>query len=190
MMIQQGGSSIPNHHRDYSAPTAKQLAALERYAEDPSVPAPVRHGIVYYLNGLFTFDSAFETIGMIKTFQTGGLPARKPVTEPGIYVDPGTGAFYLVRISQANRLYAMDLVIHEAGERNPDGTWKIKPRFEWLYKSGHATLRKLSSEWKMTPEQAKQFGDLFSHCIKCHIELTKQESIERGMGKTCWEKAF
>lgn len=191
MTIQAGGSKAVNHHRDFKDPTNNQLEALSRYAEDTSIPAPVREGIQHYLaNGKFTFGIASDTIGLIKAFIAAEMGGGDPVTEPGLYVHEGNGAFYLVKRSQIGRLYAMDLVINDAGERNEDGTWRIKPRFEWVYQNGHSRVKQLQAGWKATQEQIKQWGDIWGHCLKCHAELTVQKSIDQGMGDTCYKKQF
>lgn len=191
MTIHAGGSTAVNHHRNFSTPTSNQLDALNRYAQDPSIPEPVRYGITYYLsNRKFTFSSASDTIGMIKAFLAAEMEKGDPVTETGIYVDPKTEGFLLVKRSQIGRLYALDLVINDRGEKNPDGTWKVRPRFEWRYENGGAKVKRMSADWMATPEQIKQWGDIWGTCIKCHAELTRQDSIERGMGKTCYENQF
>lgn len=192
MTVEMGGSLAVNHHRGFTTPTPNQIAALERYVEDTTLPATLREGIHLFLhNGTMTYAIASETIEMVKVFtkakEEEGLDRA---TVPGIYVDPKTGAFYLLKLSQIQRLYAMELVINDLGERNPDGTWKVRPRFEWIYQNGHGLAKKIRSDWRATPQQMKQWGDIWGHCIKCHSELTRQDSIERGMGKTCWENQF
>ena len=173
----------------FELPTPKQLYTLSSFVHDERIPAPIAYGIQSYMNAnRMTHEMASGVIGMLLDYVN--KPKANPVKEPGIYVDPKTGAFYLVRISQINRMYAMDLVINDLGEKNPDGTWKVRPRFEWVYQNGHATAKRLSADWKATREQLKQWGDIWSHCIKCHAELTKQDSIDRGMGKTCFENQF
>lgn len=169
--------------------TVPQLDTLNKFVHDERIPAPVAYGIQSYIDRCqMTKEMASDILDMLVAYTS--KPHVKPVTEPGIYVDKKTGAFYLVKRSQINRLYAMDLVINDLGERNPDGTWKVKPRFEWVYQNGHGTVKKLSADWKATPEQMKQWGDIWGYCLKCHAELTRQDSIDRGMGKTCWEKQF
>jgi hypothetical protein len=50
------------------------------------------------------------------------------------------------------------------------------------------SLGKLTPEFLVTQEQAKQFGDLYGQCIRCHATLTDEESIERGVGPICFSK--
>lgn len=190
MTIQTGRSGATNHHhRGFDAPTESQMAALQRYAGDTDLPEPVRDGIKHYITrGLFSYSMASQTIGMIKGYLAKDL--NKPVEVPGIYVDPKTGAFYLVKKSQLGRLYALDLIIHDPGERGLDGGWERRPSFEWVFQSGKGIIYKLDASWKATPEQVKQWGDLFGQCIRCLADLTVQKSIDQGMGDTCFKKQF
>ncbi len=191
MTIQTGSSGANNRHRDFKTPTDKQLAALQRYANDPSIPEPIRDGIQMHLSGnRMTYANAWDTIAMIRAAQTSQEATRKKVDKPGIYVDPYTNAYYLVKLSQMNRFYALELVLHNLGEKNEDGTWKKRPEFEWVYEAGHRTVHKISPDWYATPEQMKAWGDITGHCVKCLKELTRQDSIKRGMGLSCWKRQF
>lgn len=173
----------------FKIPTKNQLDTLDKFVHDERIPAPVAYGIKHYCDlNQMTFEMASDIIGMLINYVK--QPKNNEVKEPGLYVDPKTDAFYLVKVSQIGRLYAMDLVINDLGERNPDGTWKVRPRFEWVYQNGHARVKQLDATWKATKEQVKQWGDIWGHCIKCHAELTRQDSIDRAMGKTCWDKQF
>lgn len=191
MTIEAGSSGVRNHHRDFKTPTDKQLAALDRYQDDPSIPAPVRDGIRMHLSGnRMTYATAWDTIAMIKAYHRSQSPKATPVSETGIYVDPTNNGFFLVKKSQMGKLYAMELILHNLGEKNPDGTWKTKPEFEWVFQAGKSQVFKLKAEWRATEAQLKEWGDLTGHCMKCFTELTKQESIDRGMGSVCWKKQF
>jgi hypothetical protein len=50
------------------------------------------------------------------------------------------------------------------------------------------SLGKLTSEFLLTQEQAKAFGDLYGQCIRCGKTLTDEESIEKGVGPICFSK--
>lgn len=199
MTIEIGSSKgLPNHRTLNPRQTATgfeilatepQKDALSKFVHDERTPAPIAYGIKSYLDrGTITKEQASEILDMLITY--ANKPKGKPVTEPGIYVDPKTNKFYLVKLSQIGRLYAMDFVVNDAGVRNPDGTWKVKPRFEWVYLNGHATVKWLQADWKATKKQMKEWGDIWGHCMKCHAELTVQKSIDQGMGDTCYKKQF
>lgn len=169
--------------------TRPQLDTLNRLIHDERIPAPIAYGIQQYMvREQLTKETASDCLDILLGYLN--RQPSNPAKEPGLYVDPQTGAFYLLKLSQSNRLYALDLVINDRGEKNPDGTWKTRPRFEWVYENGGAKAKQLRVDWKATREQVKQWGDIWGTCIKCHAELTKQVSIEQGMGPTCWKKQF
>jgi hypothetical protein len=53
----------------------------------------------------------------------------------------------------------------------------------WEYAKG--AVYELGPEHRLTPADAKKFGDVYHWCFKCGTELTKPESIERGVGPVC-----
>ncbi len=183
MAMQMGSSqSISSRRQDFTTPTESQTSALARYVQSPDLPAPLREGIrVFLVEGRMTYSIASETISLVKIFLERGDKIRK-ITE-GVYRNPRTGKFYQVKRSQAQRLYGMEMNLIERSPRGADGTWAIKPKVEWVYKPG--IMNDISPDWRVTREQAKEFADWYGCCIKCGTELTKQESIDRGMGDTC-----
>lgn len=58
--------------------------------------------------------------------------------------------------------------------------------YNWAYQPG--LVRKLVPEDALTPEQAKEWGDLYGCCIYCSRDLTDERSISAGYGPTCAEK--
>lgn len=59
-------------------------------------------------------------------------------------------------------------------------------RAEFIYVPG--AVRKLRPEHRMTVEQAKEWGALYGTCVRCGRVLTREDSIERMMGRICAEK--
>lgn len=49
------------------------------------------------------------------------------------------------------------------------------------------SVRKLTEQYKLTAEQASEFGHLYGQCVSCHLPLTREESIDHGYGKKCAE---
>lgn len=97
--------------------------------------------------------------------------AKKPeVGEEGIYFFEGE--FYKVQraFHGSGRLYSKKF------DRETE-SW-----------SRGGSLSKLTEEYKLTAEQAKEFGDLYGCCIRCMATLTDEISIERGVGPICAEK--
>lgn len=81
------------------------------------------------------------------------------------------GKVYRVRESQRGYLYAEELI----GE--PNG------RTGWHYSRG--TIGQLSTETKITSEQAAQYGQAFGICAICGRTLTNPTSVELGIGPVC-----
>jgi len=57
----------------------------------------------------------------------------------------------------------------------------------WVY-DGQKHFRLLTADTKISPEQARAFGELYGKCIKCDSPLTDEESISRGYGPICARK--
>ena len=104
---------------------------------------------------------------------TKGKPAAE-VTEDGMYRTPD-GEIFKVQIAHhgSGNLYAKRLVVGGG-----------KGRFE--YEAG--AIRKLRPEWKMTLEEAKEFGRLYGVCCNCAAVLTDEDSIAAGIGPVCATK--
>lgn len=200
MVMEIGKASYLTDHRNLAPrnkpqpfevmATQGQLDVLNGLIRDNRIPAPLAYGVQQYMSrGQMTGELATKTLDVLLGYLKS--PADEGAAKsPGIYVDPKTDAYYLIKRSQANRLYALDLSILSKGEKNPDGSWKSRPAFQWQYSDGSLKAKKIQESWRATPEQLKKWGDIWGTCIKCHSELSRQDSIERGMGKTCWEKQF
>jgi hypothetical protein len=78
-------------------------------------------------------------------------------------------------IHGSGKPYAKMLVPNAPGE---------KARFEYA----PGAINKLRPEHKMTMEQAKEWGALYGTCVRCGLLLTREDSIERKMGLTCFNK--
>lgn len=90
------------------------------------------------------------------------------------------GDIYKVRhaVHGSGRQYA-SLLVPPAAE-GEDATWEYK---------GQAPLRLLTAEHLLTPELAKKYGALYGVCVRCGRVLTREDSIDRMMGSTCWGKS-
>lgn len=56
-------------------------------------------------------------------------------------------------------------------------------RATWEFESG--LIAKIKPEHALTEEQAAEFGKLYGWCCICGRRLTREESIERGIGPVC-----
>lgn len=77
---------------------------------------------------------------------------------------------------------------NRAGTRQYATVWDNECQ-SWEYDSRESAKVKsgiLSGDIKrVTPEDAKRFGDLYGSCMKCSRTLTKPESIAAGIGPVC-----
>ncbi len=114
------------------------------------------------------------------------------IDRDGMYRDPETGAIYKVQWNKASgngqSLYAKRMVLYTTdGEAIREfflGGEKIEAtKASFIYASG--AVRTIKPEWRMSMEEAKQFGALYGTCMRCGKVLTREESIERAMGPVC-----
>jgi hypothetical protein len=115
-------------------------------------------------------------------------PAPGEVTEDGMYRNPGTGDIFKVQkaVHGSGNLYAKRLVVDQAWERDADGTVLVEGETHFEYAPG--ALKTLKAEWRMTLEDAKEFGELYGVCMDCGTKLTNEKSIARKIGPWCARK--
>jgi len=128
--------------------------------------------------GQITTDGMFRTDnGEIFKVQyavhgTGRLYAKRLVLR-GYEKDSG-GEYIPVEIT--------NIPLQSDVERDFNITFEAK----FIYAPGAIYL--LKPEWRMTIDEARKFGALYGTCIRCGLPLTREESIERGMGDICASK--
>lgn len=134
-----------------------------------------------------TDDAAWSFLGSplptekpVTDYHPGILPAGEP-TEAGMYLT-ANGNVYKVQaaVHGSGRLYAKLMV-------KLDEPTKSGKTHSFRYVQG--AIRKLRASEKMTLEDAKKWGLLYGTCVRCGLTLTREDSIERGMGTTCYAKA-
>lgn len=98
------------------------------------------------------------------------VPAKPKPLELGFY--EMNGEIYNVKKSRSTSfLYAMHIIDDAPkGERAP------------------GVVKQLTPEMKLTEQLAAQYGMRTGRCCICSKELTKQESIDRGIGPVCYGK--
>lgn len=126
-----------------------------------------------------------------------GYPVPDPVTEDGMYYMPNGKIFKVIwnrGSGSGKRLYAKQVVAHNSRldaivsifpnlrgvQENLEEGWGM----EFVY-VGAPSRSGLRAEHRMSAEDAAAFGRLYSICVRCGRDLTKEESIERGMGDWC-----
>ena len=133
-----------------------------------------------------TLTSRKATSAMIDTLL--GMPkAQAPVLtavelEDGIYKVPDGQIFKVYHtVHGANQQVAKVLHVEMTGT-DKDGKCLYSGEWEYL---GKKPLRFIKPEYRLTQEQAKQFGLVYSFCCNCTRDLTREESIHVGYGPTC-----
>ena len=103
---------------------------------------------------------------------------RTPVTEDGMYRNPWDGTIYKVQkaVHGSGHLYAKKLeVIGTPEDGDAEGTFVYAP----------GAFKLLRASWKMTLDEAKEFGALYGVCCRCGRTLTDEGSIADGIGPVC-----
>lgn len=173
-----------------------KIRALLRYRNIPNVFAD---RVQEYLDqGKFSHHGASLTIDKLLAFPEKAnfrqpdqnIVPRPDITE-GVYRVPDTGELWVVRhpINKPDgHLYASILIIREQPEHDTAGrmTRPAKVGFEYV-KGG---IRTLHPTWRLTKEEAVEWGRMYGACTKCGSELSKEDSIDRGMGDICAAKQW
>src|SRR6185312_17281816 len=99
---------------------------------------------------------------------------RHPVSEAGMYERPDTAQIVKVQRSPSSgHLYAkLFRAPSEPGERAVFTYWP-------------GALQHLHAEDRLTAEKAAEYGALYGTCIVCGRTLTRESSIEAGIGPIC-----
>lgn len=98
--------------------------------------------------------------------QTG---QKKTAAKEGVYLK-GELIYKVMLNREKTRTYARSLTI-------------VNGKPQWDY--APSIVFTLTEADRVTPQQAKAFGDLHHHCLCCGRELTKPASIEAGIGPVC-----
>lgn len=177
-------------------PQLKKIRALLMYRNVPTVFAD---RVQEYLDGnKFSFHGASQTIDKLLTFpekanfrQPDQNIVPKPNITEGVYKVPDTGELWVVR-HPINRpdghLYASILIIREQPEFDAEGKMIRPAKVGFEYVKGG--IRTLHPDWRLIREEAIAWGKMYGACTKCGSELSKEDSIARGMGDTCAAKQW
>ncbi len=103
---------------------------------------------------------------------TAASPVPTAPAAEGTYRTPDGDIYRVVlAVHGSGRPYARKLVVVEHGHA------------EWEMAKG--MVFRLRPEWKLTLEQAAEFGRLYGVCAHCAAPLTDPTSIARGIGPIC-----
>jgi hypothetical protein len=174
--------------------TDKQLgliaSQLRSKALNPAIEAALRDQID---EGLTKGQASamIELLFLAPGKNTDGTPAaptapparRVAPTEPGVYeredtvyqvVRSGTGRLYAKalteRLSHVRRLTETGQVVHATFEYDSGAIWR------------------LDADDRVSPERARELGQLTSFCCACGAKLADADSVTRGMGPVCAKK--
>lgn len=126
----------------------------------------------------------------VRTDRKQTAPSR--VTEDGMYRNPETQEIFKVQFPRADiqrgirdpqHLYAKALEIVTDAERDADGKVTKPAKVRFNYVSG--LVKTVRPEWRMTLAEAKAFGVLYGVCMDCGRVLSREQSINAGVGPTC-----
>lgn len=193
-------TTVAEVHPAYGQAAAPQISFLRSLAEsrDPMSPT-VQEAKIWFdaetgeANPGLSKSTASKLISELKVMakyqpstrdQAAKSSAPARVTEDGMYQDPD-GQIYKVQWNRAQgsgrNLYAKKLV-SESYESEPHKGDSVK---HWNFAYVPNLIAKIRPEWKMTKEQAAEFGKLYGICVRCHRDLTDETSIALGIGPIC-----
>lgn len=152
----------------HAAPvTGPQLNFLKKLVQERECSVRDRLAVE---TGDLTKQSASKLIGDL---QRAARRGAKVETKEGYYhLDE---VVYHVVMSKQGRPYAKQLVITNPGSDKAKGRWEYAP----------GAVYKLQEMAPLTVDVAVSYGKKFGACMICGRTLTKQESIDAGIGPIC-----
>ena len=118
----------------------------------------------------------------------GEAPARRrntpEVEADGMYRNPATGEVFKVQVAVhgSGKLYAKKLVKLD----EPVMKRGKEAHYDFVMASG--AIMTIKPEWRLSREDAAEFGKLYGCCIRCGLVLTDEDSIDLGIGPDCRKK--
>lgn len=101
-------------------------------------------------------------------------PVAKPVSEPGMYRMPNGRMFRVQENKSKTGLYAKELIVTNVGDLT-------KSYFAFV----PGIIRDLQESYRITIEEAMEFGMETGVCCQCGRLLTASESVKNGIGPIC-----
>lgn len=153
--------------------TEKQISFLKKLMIERDLPVSQE-----------TLDklSKRDASALISTLLDGPKPIRKivaPVPTPPVPVEITEGMYQ----TPDGTIYKVQTAVHGSGHLYAK-VLDVENGDAWFsYAAG--AIRKLRSEWKMTFEQAAEFGSLYGICCSCSKTLTDENSQHNGYGRKC-----
>jgi hypothetical protein len=149
----------------------KQVAFIERLRDEKALEVETLESLdLDMLEGLST-RTASSWIDYLMAQPRKASARANAVTEPGMYQDAAGNVFKVQRARTSGNLYAKSLV------------GSVEAGFGFEYAAG--AIRNLTSDMRMTLEQASAFGRETGTCCNCGALLTDPKSVAAGIGPIC-----
>lgn len=116
-------------------------------------------------------------VGKVVSGALNAYAATLPDEEPAV-ATPATEGMYKV----GSRIFKVQRAVHGSGQLYA----KELTTGGFVYAAG--AIRLLTSDDRMTLEQAKEYGALYGVCCRCAAPLTDEKSIAAGIGPVCATK--
>lgn len=142
-------------------------------------------GVVGKLDDLSKAQASATIDNLIKTPKVHApkRDSEPQITEAGMYRMDGVIYKVQVAVHGSGRLYAKQLIVDREAVRDEHG--KIVEPAEVHFERVPGAVFRLRNEHRMSKEEATQFGALYGTCCVCGRTLTKEESIDAGIGPVC-----
>jgi hypothetical protein len=123
------------------------------------------------------------------------LKSKPRLSKPGVIIQSGYGVKVTVQSEPAAEgFYVKDgeffkVTWNRSQTRRYARVLRVEDgKARWYVDGAKSMVWKLTEADRLTPAQAKAFGDLHHFCVCCGKELTVPLSVERGIGPVCWDK--
>lgn len=155
-----------------NGPTDKQVAYIQSLRIARQYDVDVDYSLLTKGTASLLIDA------LLKLPRRSNAPAPTATkTEP--YRTPDEGLYWL-----------KGQVVKVQVAKNGSGNHYAKRLVNGSFEYAAGLIRNMSEATRMTPELAKQFGDLYGVCCNCGADLTDETSIERGVGPVCYKRLF
>lgn len=179
----RGVSKLIDAYKALAAEVARSSAAPVRANRHPGPCADCGQTVAAEAGSLTKGPGGWEVrhVGGCPTVAAPAAPAPSPQPttpavplSPGMYRDPASGSVWKVQAGRdSGNLYAKVLRVLDGGA---------------VFDYDAGAIRRIRPEWRMTLEEAAEFGRATGVCCCCGRELTNPASIEAGIGPICAAK--
>lgn len=156
------------------------LAAHDRVVNGEATPHDT---VISQSDASSAIDSLKKLTRRPRTQDAAPGPAPEPVTEGFYEYD---GRVYRVVKAKAPATHVYAKVLTEAGGETVVAKWSDPKTVKMEFARG--MMGRLRAEHRMSVERAEELSRLTARCIRCRQPLSKDSSIDAGMGDICRSK--